>query len=95
MSDTRVAQQSTAFDKRMESKTPGASTMNLAAASLAAREAAARIDARNRTKLPKRFRKQGIADEGEANALVDEWKHAARPTKRLHLGHGQHKGRRS
>ena len=57
--------------------------MNLAAASLAAREAAARIDARNRTKLLKRFRKQGIADEGEANALVDEWKHAARPTKHL------------
>jgi hypothetical protein len=45
--------------------------MNLTAASLAAREAAARIDARNRTKLLKRFRKQGIADEGEANALVD------------------------
>ena len=45
----------------------------------------------SRTKLLKRFRKQGTADEGEANALVDEWKHAAKHTKRLHLGDGQHK----
>jgi hypothetical protein len=31
----------------------------------------------------------------EANALADEWKRAARPTKHLHLEHGQPKGHRS
>jgi hypothetical protein len=66
--------------------------MDLIAASLAAREAAARIDARIRTRLLKRFRRQGITDEGEANALVDEWKRTARKTKRLHHGDGRHKG---
>ena len=62
--------------------------MDLAAAILAAREATTRIDARTKTKLLKRFRRQGIADEGKAIALVEEWKRAARHTKRLRLGRG-------
>ena len=65
--------------------------MDLHAACRAASETAARIDARIKTKLVRRARKQGMTNEGEVIALVEAWKQAAQPTKRLHLGHHRHK----
>jgi len=64
--------------------------MDLQAASRAAAEAAARIDARVKNTLMKRARKQGITDEREVTELVEAWKRAAKHTKHLGLGHSQH-----
>ena len=66
--------------------------MDSGAARLAAREAAASIDARTTSELLNHIRRQGIANEGEAIALVEERKRAARRTKRLHHGDSRHKG---
>jgi hypothetical protein len=67
-------------------------TEALKAASIEASEAVAHIDARIKDKLLKRARKHGMTDEREVTELVEAWKRAARKTKRLQLGHGQHKG---
>jgi hypothetical protein len=67
--------------------------MDLQAASRAASQAAAHIDAKVKTKLLKRARKQGMTNEREVTELVEAWKRAARHTKRLHLDEqGRHKG---
>jgi hypothetical protein len=66
--------------------------MDLQAASRAAAEAAACIDARIKTKLVKHVRKHGMT-EAEGIELADALKRAARHTKRLRLGkQGRHKG---
>ena len=65
--------------------------MDLQAASRAAAEEVARINARIKTKLMKRARRQGMTNEREMTDLVEAWKQAAKHTKRLHLGHGRHK----
>src|SRR5215470_15740507 len=64
----------------------GKSAMDLQDACRAASEAAARSDAKIRTKLVERARKQGMT-EAEGIELAEAWKRAARPTKHLHLGH--------
>jgi hypothetical protein len=67
--------------------------MDLVTASLAAREAAARIDAKIRGKLRQRARKHGMTHESELAELVEAWKRAARHTKRLHPDErARHKG---
>jgi hypothetical protein len=65
--------------------------MDLQAASRAAAEEVARINARIKTKLMKRARRQGLSNEREVTDLVEAWKQAAKHTKRLHLGQGLHK----
>jgi hypothetical protein len=64
--------------------------MDLQAAARAAAKAVEQIDAKVKTKLMKRARRQGMTNEGEVTALVQAWKQAAKHTKRLHLGHGHH-----
>jgi len=58
--------------------------MDLQAASRAASEAAARIDASIMTKLVKRARTQGMT-EAEGIEIAEAFKRAARNTKRLRL----------
>jgi len=58
--------------------------MDLQAASRAASEAAARIDAMVKTKLVKQARRYGMT-EAEGIELAEAFKRAARNTKRLHL----------
>jgi hypothetical protein len=66
--------------------------MDLQAMCRAASEAADHIDAKIRDKLLKRARRLGMTtNEREVTELVEVWKQAAKHTKRLHLGHGQHK----
>jgi len=68
--------------------------MDLQAASRAAAETAARIDAGVKDKLMKRARKHGMTDEREVTELVEAWKRAAaKHTKHLGSGHSRHKGR--
>jgi hypothetical protein len=64
----------------------------LKAACFGAQEEVLHINRKIRDKLLKRARKQGLTDEAEAIKLIEAWKRAARKTKRLHHGHGRHKG---
>src|SRR5262245_38695878 len=75
------------IDMHAQARTPGGiQRMDLQAACRAASEAAARSDAKIRTKLVKRARKHGMT-EAEGIELAEAWKRAARHTKHLHLGH--------
>jgi hypothetical protein len=58
-------------------------TETLKAACRETSEVATRIDAEVKRKLLKRARRQGITNEGEAVKLVETWKRAAKPTRRL------------
>ena len=67
--------------------------MDLQALSRVAAEAVEQIDARIKAKLVKRALKQDIPNEGEAIAMVEARKRAAKATKRLRISHqGRHKG---